>query len=329
MNYGNEIGALHAPVLADRCLQLFGPALTSPGAVLIDATLGMGGHAELLLQTLPDLQVIGIDRDLQALELAGRRLVGFGERFTPVHAVYDEIGRVVTEHAPGSAVQGVLFDLGVSSLQLDRTERGFSYAQDAPLDMRMDASSGRTAAELLATEPEAEIRRILYRYGDEKFAGRIASAIVAARDTEPVTRSTQLVELVRKNIPQAARRTGGNPAKRTFQALRIAVNTELEVLARALPAAIEALAIGGRIVVMSYHSGEDRLVKQTLRAGATSSTPVDLPTELAGHEPYLRLLTRGAEIADEEERAANPRSTPVRLRAAERIRPTPAHVEVS
>ncbi|HLS13246.1 MAG TPA: 16S rRNA (cytosine(1402)-N(4))-methyltransferase RsmH [Beutenbergiaceae bacterium] len=329
MDHSSEIGALHAPVLADRCLELLTPPLSEPGAVLVDATLGMGGHTELLLDHLPDLQVIGIDRDPQALDLARRRLSRFGERFLPVHAVYDEIATVIAEEVQTGAVQGVLFDLGVSSLQLDRPERGFSYAKDAPLDMRMDTSRGRTAAELLATEPEGSIRWILHRFGEEKFAGRIAAAVVAARREHPLTRSSQLVELVREAIPHAARRTGGNPAKRTFQALRIAVNAELEVLTRALPAAVEALAVAGRIVVLSYHSGEDRQVKQVLRRGATSSTPQGLPTELADHEPYLRLLTRGAERAGESEREANPRSAPVRLRAAERLRPTPRHLEVA
>ena len=320
-----DAAELHRPVLAARCLELLAPALAEPGSVLVDATLGMGGHAELVLSACPQARVIGIDRDQQALALASARLAGFGARFTSVHATYDRIGEVV-EQALGAAarVQAVLLDLGVSSLQLDDPERGFAYAQDAPLDMRMDQSTGPTAADLLATASEAELRRILRDYGEERFAGRIAAAVVRRRATEPVRRSGDLVELVRESIPAAARRTGGNPAKRTFQALRIAVNSELDVLERALPRAVEALAVGGRIVVESYQSLEDRAVKRVLAAGASTTTPPGVPVVRPDDEPYLRLLTRGAEEADEQERAANPRSASVRLRAAERVRETPA-----
>jgi 16S rRNA (cytosine1402-N4)-methyltransferase len=305
-------------------LELLAPALATPGCVLVDATLGLGGHAELVLTECPHARVIGIDRDSEALELAGRRLAPFGTRFTGVHAVYDEIGEVVEDVlGPGARVQAVLFDLGVSSLQLDATERGFSYAQDAPLDMRMDRSSGPTAAELLATATEAELRRILYQYGEERFAPRIAAAIVRRRERGSLRSSSELVDIVRASVPAAARRTGGNPAKRTFQALRIAVNSELDVLERALPRAIEVLAVGGRIVVESYHSLEDRAVKRALAEGAASNAPPDLPVVPSSGEPYLRLLTRGAEEADDAERAANPRSASVRLRAAERTRETP------
>jgi 16S rRNA (cytosine1402-N4)-methyltransferase len=320
-----DADALHVPVLLGRCLDLLAPAVEAPGAVLIDATLGMGGHTEAALRRFPELHVIGIDRDPQALELAGARLAAFAGRFTPVRATYDHIDDVAAEHA-GGHVQGVLMDLGVSSLQLDDAARGFSYAHDAPLDMRMDQTSGISAAELLATADEAELRRILRVYGEEKFAGRIAAAIVRRRATTPLERTGELVEIVRENIPQAARRTGGNPAKRTFQALRIAVNGELEVLERALPRAVEALAVDGRLVVESYHSLEDRAVKKVLTRGARSSAPPDLPVEPETHRPYLELLTRGAEEADEEERARNPRAASVRLRAARRTRPTPDHL---
>lgn len=320
-----DAAGLHRPVLAARCLELLAPALAEPGCVMVDATLGMGGHAELVLTACPEARVIGIDRDQQALALASARLAGFGARFAPVHATYDRIGEVV-EQALGAAarVQAVLLDLGVSSLQLDDPERGFAYAQDAPLDMRMDQSTGPTAADLLATASEPELRRILREYGEERFAGRIAAAVVRRRATEPVRRSGELVELVRESIPAAARRTGGNPAKRTFQALRIAVNSELDVLERALPRAVEVLAVGGRIVVESYQSLEDRAVKRVLAAGASTTTPPGVPVVRPDDEPYLRLLTRGAEEADEQERAANPRSASVRLRAAERVRETPA-----
>lgn len=316
---------LHHPVLAERCLELLAPALAAPGSVMIDATVGIGGHSELVLRACGQARVIGIDRDSQALALAERRLAPFGERFTGVHAVYDEIGQVVDETVgDGARVHAVLFDLGVSSLQLDTVERGFSYAHDAPLDMRMDQSRGSTAADLLATASETELRRILWEYGEERFAPRIAAAVVRRRERAPLRRSGELVDLVRSSIPAAARRTGGNPAKRTFQALRIAVNGELEVLARAIPRSIDVLAVGGRIVVESYQSLEDRVVKRAFARGATTTTPPGVPVVPDADRPYLRLLTRGAEEADDAERAANPRSASVRLRAAERIRETPA-----
>jgi 16S rRNA (cytosine1402-N4)-methyltransferase len=315
----------HTPVLLERCVELLAPALEQPGAVMVDSTLGMGGHTEAVLTRFPDVQVIGLDRDPQALELAGRRLVRFGTRFRPVHAVYDEIGDVVAglglDH-----VQGVLMDLGVSSLQLDEPERGFSYAQDAPLDMRMDPTTGPTAADVLNTYDERDLARVLREYGEERFAARIARNVVRRRATAPLTRTAELVDLLRASIPAATRKTGGNPAKRSFQALRIEVNRELEVLERAVPASIEVLAIGGRIVVEAYHSLEDRIVKRAFAAGATSSAPPDLPVEPETHKPYLRLVTRGAEEAPPEERERNPRSQSVRLRAAERLRPTPDHL---
>ena len=304
----------HTPVLVDRCVALLAPAVESGGTV-VDCTLGMGGHSEAILTALPSASVVGIDRDPQAIALASARLAPFGDRFTAVTATYDQIDRATS----GQLVQGVLMDLGVSSLQLDEEDRGFSYAADAPLDMRMDQSSGRTAADILAEDSEAEIRQILYRFGEEKFAPRIAKEIIRRRATAPITRTGEFADLVRASIPAAARRTGGNPAKRSFQALRIAVNEELAILADAVPAAMDALDIGGRIVVMAYQSLEDRIVKREFVARSTSSAPPDLPVELPEHRPTFRLLTRGAEQADEAEIAANPRSSPVRLRAAERI----------
>ncbi|WP_029288756.1 16S rRNA (cytosine(1402)-N(4))-methyltransferase RsmH [Cellulomonas sp. HZM] len=315
----------HVPVLLQRCIDLLAPALAEPGAVMVDSTLGMGGHTEGVLTAFPQVRVIGIDRDTQALELAGRRLAAFGDRFTPVHAVYDEIGDVLDE-LDLPHVQGVLMDLGVSSLQLDEVDRGFSYAQDAPLDMRMDATRGRTAADVLNTYDERDIARVLRVYGEERFAGRIARNVVQARTRAPLTRTAELVDIVRASIPAATRKTGGHPAKRTFQALRIEVNGELEVLERAVPASIEALAVGGRIVVEAYQSLEDRIVKHAFAAGATTSAPAGLPVVPESHQPYLRLVTRGAEEADEAELALNPRSASVRLRAAERTRPTPEHM---
>lgn len=320
-----DAAARHVPVLLQRCLDLLGPALQAPGAVMVDSTLGMGGHTEGVLSAFPHVRVVGLDRDPQALDLAGRRLAPYGERFVGVHAVYDEI-RTVLDRLGIGAVQGVLMDLGVSSLQLDEPERGFSYAHDAPLDMRMDPTAGPTAADVLNTYDERELARVLRSWGEERFAPRIARAVVRARARQPLQRTGELVELVRDAIPAAARATGGHPAKRTFQALRIEVNGELDALARALPESVDALAVGGRIVVEAYQSLEDRMVKRTFAAGATSSAPPDLPVEQPEHAPYLRLLTRGAELAGDDEVARNPRAQSVRLRAAERVRPTPAHV---
>jgi 16S rRNA (cytosine1402-N4)-methyltransferase len=309
----------HIPVLVDRVVALVAPALQQPGSVLVDATLGLGGHAEAILQACPEARVVGLDRDPEALDLAAARLQPFSERITFVHAVYDQLPTVLSDLGL-PRVQGVLFDLGVSSLQLDEQERGFSYAHDAPLDMRMDATEGRTAAEVLNTASVAELARILSRYGEERFARRIAASVVREREKAPFDMSGRLVELIRAAIPAPARRTGGNPAKRTFQALRIEVNDELAVLERALPAAVDALALGGRIVVMSYHSLEDRLAKHLLAARSTSTAPLDLPVVPPGHEPELRLLTRGAQTADDAEITANPRAASVRVRAAERTR---------
>ncbi len=310
----------HDPVLLDRVVALLAPALDHAGAVCVDATLGLGGHSEAILTRCGLARVVGIDRDPAALELAGARLAPFGDRFTPVHAVYDEIPEVLADLGL-SAVDGVLFDLGVSSMQLDVPERGFAYATDAPLDMRMDGTAGPTAADVLNTYSAAELTRVLRDYGEEKFARKIAAAVVRQREAEPFTSSGRLVELLYAEIPAPARRTGGHPAKRTFQALRMEVNDELAVLRRAIPAAIDAIAVGGRVVVESYHSLEDRLVKQAFTAVTRSTVPVDLPFVPEGHEPALRLVTRGAEKADAAEIAANPRAASVRLRAVERVAP--------
>ena len=308
----------HVPVLLDRVVALVAPALERPGSVFVDATLGLGGHAEAVLDRCPAARLVGVDRDAHALDLAGVRLAPFVGRTTLVHAVYDEIPAVLDELGLESA-DGILFDLGVSSMQLDVRERGFAYAEDAPLDMRMDDTEGPTAADVLNTYPAAELARILRTYGEEKFAKPIARAIVKARETEPFTGSARLVQLLRDTIPAPARRTGGHPAKRTFQALRIEVNDELGVLRRAIPAAIDSIAVGGRVVVMSYHSLEDRLVKHAFAEGTTSKVPHDLPVVPAGHEPPLRSLTRGAEKASTEEIAQNPRAASVRLRAVARV----------
>ncbi|MBR6459498.1 MAG: 16S rRNA (cytosine(1402)-N(4))-methyltransferase RsmH [Actinomycetaceae bacterium] len=312
--------ALHTPVLLSTCLDILAPALSSPDSVLIDCTLGMGGHSEAFLSTFPDVTVIGIDRDQEAIELASERLEAFGLRFQAIHATYDAVGDVAAQWGKDGKVQAILMDLGVSSLQIDRQDRGFSYSQDAPLDMRMDTTKGMSAMDFLAEASQNDIARVLRDYGEERYAGRIAQAIVERRVSQPITHTGELVDIIRQSIPAPARRTGGNPAKRTFQALRIAVNNELEILARAIDAAIDSLALDGHILVMSYHSLEDRIVKRAFRRGSQSSTPNGLPVELAGHEPYLELLTRGAVKASPEEVASNPRSASVRLRAARRIR---------
>ena len=311
--------ATHIPVMLERCVEILGPALERPGAVVLDATLGLGGHSEAFLQRFPEARLIGLDRDPQALEASGRRLAPFGERATLVHAVYDEIPEVLARLGVAE-LSGTLFDLGVSSLQLDMRERGFAYSYDAPLDMRMDSSRGITAAEIVNTYPAADIARILRDYGEERFARRIADNIVAEREKEPFTTTARLSELVRDSIPAATRRTGGHPAKRTFQALRIAVNDELPVLERALPAAVAATGLGGRIAVLSYHSLEDRWVKRVFAAGAESTAPRGLPIAPPGTEPILRLLTRGAQEPSEAEVEANPRAASAKFRAAERVR---------
>jgi 16S rRNA (cytosine1402-N4)-methyltransferase len=309
----------HLPVLLDRVVALLAPALERDGAVLVDATVGLGGHAEALLRRCPQARLIGLDRDPAALRHSSRRLAAYGDRVRLVHAVYDQLPAVLGASGVGRA-DGVLFDLGVSSMQLDEVDRGFSYARDAPLDMRMDPTGGPTAADVLNTYDAGRLARVLADHGDERFARRIAAAVVRAREVQPIATSQQLVDLLREAIPAAARRTGGHPAKRTFQALRIEVNAELAVLERAVPAAVAVLAVGGRIAVLAYHSLEDRIVKRCLAAGARSTAPPGLPVDLPEHRPVLRLLTRGAERAGEDEVAANPRAASARLRAAVRLR---------
>jgi 16S rRNA (cytosine1402-N4)-methyltransferase len=312
---------VHVPVLLDRVTGLLAPACAADSAVLVDATLGLAGHSLALLRAHPGLRLVGLDRDPDARAEATRRLTdaGVADRATVVPAVFDELPEVL-DRLGLTEVQAVLFDLGVSSLQLDRPDRGFSYAADAPLDMRMDPSAPRTAADVVNTYPAADLARVLRVYGEERFATRIAQAIARERERAPFTHTERLAHLVRDSIPAATRRTGGHPAKRTFQALRIEVNDELGVLERALPAALDALAVGGRIAVITFHSLEDRIVKQTLAAGAVDRTPPGLPVPLPEMSPTLRLLTRGGEAPSEAEVAANPRAASARVRAAERIR---------
>ncbi len=316
----------HVPVLLDRCVELLLPALTridpdGSGAVLVDATLGAGGHSERFLTDLPGLRVIGLDRDPSALQIARERLAPFGSRFTAVRTRYDGIVDALADcgYAASGSIDGVLFDLGVSSMQLDRTERGFSYAADAPLDMRMDPDLPLTAADILNTFDARDIAKILRDFGDERYAPRIAAQIVRRREQQPFARTGELVELLYDAIPAPARRTGGHPAKRTFQALRVAVNAELDSLRAALPAALDTLAAGGRTVVMAYQSLEDKIVKAVFAEVTASRSPAGLPVELPGYEPEFAAVTRGAERADADEIERNPRSAAVRLRAVERV----------
>jgi len=311
---GGSVAPQHHPVLVERVVELLAPALAEPGSVYVDGTLGLGGHAAAMLEAAPNASCIGIDRDPQALALAGERLAGFGSRVQLHRAIYHELPEVLAV-AGRPKVQAILLDLGLSSLQIDATDRGFAYAVDAPLDMRMNPDQEFTAATIVNTWPAEEIARILRDYSDERFARRIADRIVAAR---PLAGSAALVAVVTDALPAAARYGGGHPAKRTFQALRIAVNAELDSLAGVLPAALAALAPGGRLVVLAYHSGEDRLVKRAFTQATTDRVPAGVPSVPAGYAADFTLLTRGAERASETEIAFNSRAKPVRLRALAR-----------
>ena len=320
----------HVPVRLQRCVQLLAPALTrhrpdGAGAVLVDATTGAGGHAERFLDELPGLRLIGMDRDPEAIDIAGRRLARFGDRVTLVRARYDTIAEVLarSDCGPAESIDAVLFDLGVSSMQLDGVERGFSYARNAPLDMRMDPSATLTAADIVNGYDQGALTDILRRYGEERFAARIAAHIVRRRAQAPLTSTADLTALLYQAIPAPARRSGGHPGKRTFQALRIAVNGELDSLREALPAALDALAVGGRMVVLAYQSLEDRIVKRWFSDVSVSRTPAGLPVELPGDAARFTLLTRGAERAEASEIEENSRAAAVRLRAVQRIRSGP------
>ena len=314
-----NLDSLHEPVMLSRTLELLAPALASDSAVLVDCTLGLGGHSEAFLNSFENLTVIGIDRDLLALELAGKRLEVFGSRVKYFHGTYEQIPEALSKFGFSEA-SAILMDLGVSSMQIDSPDRGFAYSFDAPLDMRMDSSAGETAAELIATASEIELTRIFKEYGEERFAKKIATEIVSRRASTPIVSSKQLASIISQTVPFIQGKSSGHPAKRVFQALRIAVNQELEILESAIPAAINALEIGGRLLVLAYHSLEDRIVKQAIVQAATSSAPIDMPFELPEHAPVLKLVIKGAEQATLQEIAANPRSASVRLRVAEKIR---------
>ena len=314
-----QIAELHKPVLLERAIELLGPSLASGEAIMIDGTLGLGGHTEAFLEKFPKLTVIGIDRDPSALALAKERLARFAPRVHFVHAIYNEIEEILGDLEIAS-VQAILLDLGVSSMQLDEADRGFAYSYPAPLDMRMDGTTGITAAEVLNSYDEDDLARIFREFGEERYAKAIAREVVKARKSAQFETSTEFASLVAKVVPFIPGKSHGHPAKRVFQALRIEVNSELDVLVETMPAAISALSVGGRIVVMSYQSLEDRIVKQAFAAAANSSAPLDLPIELPEHAPVVRMLTKGAEPATESEINENPRAASVRLRAAEKIR---------
>ncbi len=322
----DEHAYAHVPVMAGRITALLLPALAGPTPGgrpprRKDAPHGLARPARARHDAVPRRRRIGIDADAAAIEAGHALAERYPGRVTVAHAVYDHIAEIAAA-AGHRRVQGVLFDLGVSSPQLDDASRGFSYAQDAPLDMRMDQGAVLTAERVVNTYPVTELARVLSEYGEEKFARRIAELIARERAREPITSTLRLSGIIKDAIPAPARRTGGNPAKRSFQALRIEVNDELGALRRALPAALDLLAPGGRLAALAYHSLEDRLVKRALTARTTDKTQPGLPVragELLAGSPSFRLLTRGAERPDDAELAANPRSASARLRAVERL----------
>jgi len=309
----------HASVMLDRCIALLSPAIEkSSNPIVVDATLGLGGHSFALLEKFPNLKIIGLDRDLSAIEKSSARLAKFSDRTTIVHAVYDEMPAVLKSLGIAN-VQGILFDLGVSSMQLDQVARGFSYSNDAPLDMRMDQSRGVSAKEVIDSYSRNDLIRIIREYGEERFATRIVDNLIAAREKGGINSTTELADLVKNSIPAPARRVGGNPAKRTFQALRIEVNQELEILQRAIPRAMDCLSVGGRMVVMSFQSLDDKIVKKFFTAATESKTPVGLPVEIEALAAKFKLVFSGSEKASEQEIEENSRAQSVRLRAIERV----------
>ncbi len=315
----NNASAQHISVMLERCIELLSPTiLLNKKPVIIDCTLGLGGHTEALLERFPSLTVIGIDRDQIALERASARLARFGDRFKSTYAIFDQLGEVAAAHGINE-VNGILFDLGVSSMQLDEVDRGFSYSQDAPLDMRMDRSRGITASEIVNTYAPGALVKILRTFGEEKFATRIVENIVKARAKAPLNSTQELAALVKESIPAATRRTGGNPAKRTFQALRIEANDELGAITRALPIALDLLTIGGRVVVLSFQSLEDRIVKEIFVDRSTSKSPIKLPVDLPELAAKFALVSKSGETPSDQELATNPRSASVRLRAIEKV----------
>ena len=310
---------IHIPVSLERTIELLAPAIEGrEHPIVVDGTLGLAGHSFELLTRFPHLTIIGIDRDQEAITHAAKRLEGFGGRVRIYRDTYDHLEQVLDQFGTRE-VDGILLDLGVSSLQLDSVERGFSYSQESDLDMRMDRSQGLTAADVLATYSEGDLTRILREYGEERFAPRIAKAIVTERNVNPIRSSSSLVDLIKRVIPAPARRTGGNPAKRTFQALRIEVNGELNILDRALPIALDRLAVGGRLVVLSFHSLEDRIVKRHFARVTERKDLLGLPVALPSDEAKYALVFNGSEKASEAEVLVNPRAQSVRIRAITRV----------
>lgn len=313
------IEQLHTPVALDYALEILGPALTGQKAVLVDGTLGLGGHTEAFLEHFENLTVIGIDRDEKALELAKVRLARFGSRIRFAHGLYSDILEVL-ENERILKVDAILLDLGVSSMQLDEADRGFAYSFDAPLDMRMNQQGGITAADVVNGYSENELAKIFKEYGEERYSKQIAREIVGRRKVQLFNSSSDLAALVSRIVPYVPGKTSGHPAKRVFQALRIEVNGELEILEQTIPTAISALKVGGRILVMSYHSLEDGIVKAAFVKESTSQTPIEMPVELPEHAPVIRVLTKGTAVASDSEKQVNPRAASVRMRAAEKIR---------
>ena len=303
----------HLPVMGREVVDLLLPV---PPGLIVDGTVGGGSHAALLLEARPDLRVLGIDRDADAVAAARAALARFGDRAEVVHGGYERM-RDLVPHDNGE-VTGVLLDLGVSSPQLDRPERGFSYRFDAPLDMRMDASQGLTAADVVNGYSQEDLAGVIAKYGEERFARRVARAIVAAR---PLRTTRDLVDAIVAAIPAPARRRGGHPARRTFQAIRMEVNRELPNLADGLDESVHLVGPGGRVLVLAYHSLEDRMVKERFRTWAGENEPSlpHMPVETPGRTPIVRVLTRRAMRPTEDEIARNPRSESARLRAAERL----------
>ena len=307
----------HTPVLLEECLDALAPVLGRKDSVVVDGTLGLGGHSEAILARFADATVVGIDRDTVALRLASERLARFGPRFVAVHSTYDRISEALAA-ANRTTADGILLDLGISSMQIDESDRGFAYSTDAPLDMRMDQTTGQTAADILRDYDEGDLIRIFRDFGEEKLSPRYARAIVAERRERPIERSEHLVRILNDATPYALR-NAGHPAKRVFQALRIEVNGELEILRRAIDNALSALSVGGRLLVLSYHSLEDRIVKIAFAAASTSTAPHSLPVVPVSLRAGYRLVFSGAHNASVDEIARNSRAASVKFRAIERL----------
>ena len=308
----------HKPVLLDECIEGLN---IRPDGVYVDGTLGRAGHSREIAKRLTTGRLICIDRDMAAIEAAQTRLADWMDRVTLIHSNFSELGEVLKE-AGIAGVDGMLFDLGVSSPQLDDASRGFSYMQDAPLDMRMDVSAPLTAYEVVNTWSFEELRRILTEYGEERYSSRIAKAIVTVRETAPIETTLQLVDVIKSAMPSAALREKQHPAKRSFQAIRIAVNGELDALPPMLSAAVESLNPGGRLAVITFHSLEDRIVKQTMKELATGCTcPPNFPVCVCGNKPKIRLVSRKPIVSGEAELEENPRARSAKLRVAEKCDP--------